>query len=234
MNHKYDPQEFATLLQRAVGNTKKKEFASLIDVSPEYLSRILNAKLENPPSISKIQSIAQNANNGVTYAQLLSAAGYAAQDEADPALAIPTSLSEDVRKFMQGTILTALSVSGIPCTLEQEKKDTDYHLSVSFASGAISHWHFIFLSNATDELMKKELQSLYLRLIFEKISDTEKISFVTGSKEEFELYSSRIPENISLNLSVILIDEKNLTIEKECWIKSTPSLSSEDISIYTL
>ena len=91
MYHKYDPQEFAALLQRAVGNTKKKEFASLIDVSPEYLSRILNAKLANPPSISKIQSIAQNANNGVTYAQLLSAAGYAAQDETDPALAIPTS-----------------------------------------------------------------------------------------------------------------------------------------------
>ena len=234
MNSKYNPQEFAALLQLAIGNTMKKEFASKIDVSPEYLSRILNSKLANPPSIGKIQSIAQNASNGVTYAQLLSAAGYAAQDETDPYHAVIASLSENFKKFMQGTILTALSVSGIPCTLEQEKKDTDYHLSVSFPSGAISHWHFIFLSNTTEELMKKDFHALYLQLAFEKISDTEKISFVTSSKEEFDLYASKIPENLSLNLSVILIAEKNLTIEKECWIKSMPSLSSKDISIYTL
>ena len=82
--------------------------------------------------------------------------------------------------------------------------------------------------------MKKDFHALYLQLVFEKISDTEKISFVTSSKEEFDLYTSKIPENLSLNLSVILIDEKNLTIEKESWIKSTPSLSSKDISIYTL
>ena len=82
--------------------------------------------------------------------------------------------------------------------------------------------------------MKKDFHALYLQLVFEKISDTEKISFVTSSKEAFDLYTSKIPENLSLNLYVVLIDEKYLTIEKEYWIKSTPSLSSKDISIYTL
>ena len=66
MNKLYNKQEFASLVSRAVGNTMKRDFARLIDVSPEYLSRILNCKLANPPSIQVIQLIANNASNGVT------------------------------------------------------------------------------------------------------------------------------------------------------------------------
>lgn len=235
MNQLYNKKEFAALVLRAVGNTKKKEFASLIDVSPEYFSRILNSKLANPPSIQKIQLIASHASNGVTYAQLLTAAGYASSSMEDTAtLDAPDMLTETVKKFMQGTILTALSSLGQPFTLEQENKDTNYHMSVSFSAGAVTKWHFIFLYNATTELMNSQLNSLYSHLIFENVTETEKISFVTGSKEEFDLYLEKIPANLNLNLSVILIDEKALTIQKESWLHATSSISKEDISLYTL
>lgn len=235
MNQLYNKEEFAALVLRAVGNTKKKEFASLIDVSPEYFSRILNSKLANPPSIQKIQLIANHASNGVTYAQLLTAAGYASSSMEDtPMLDAPDTLTETVKKFMQGTILTALSSLGVPFTMEQENKDTNYHVSVSFTSGSVTGWHFIFLYNATTELMNGQLNALYSRLIFENITETDKISFVTGSKEEFDLYLEKIPANLNLNLSVILIDEKSLTIQKESWLHSTSSISTEDISKYTL
>ena len=235
MNKLYNKQEFASLVSRAVGNTMKRDFARLIDVSPEYLSRILNCKLANPPSIQVIQLIANNASNGVTYAQLLTAAGYALSSMEDTAtLDAPDTLNDTTKKFMQGTILTALSSIGIPFTMEQEKKDTNYHLSVSFASGSVTKWHFIYLHNTTKELMSNQLSSLYSHLIFENITETEKISFVTSSKEEFDLYTKKIPTNLNLNLSVILIDEKSLTIQKESWLHSTSSISTEDVSKYTL
>ena len=234
MNLFYNKEEFAALVLRAVGNTKKKEFASLIDVTPEYFSRIVNSKLANPPSVQKIQLIANHASNGVTYAQLLTAAGYASSTDDTVTLDAPDTLTETVKKFMQGTILTALSSLGVPFTMEQEKKDTNYHVSVSLSSGSITKWHFIFLYNASMELMSSQLSSLYLRLIFENITETEKISFVTSSKEEFDLYTKKKPSNLNLNLSVILIDEKSLTIQKESWLHSTSSISTEDISKYTL
>lgn len=234
MNLFYNKEEFAALVLRAVGNTKKKEFASLIDVTPEYFSRIVNSKLANPPSVQKIQLIANHASNGVTYAQLLTAAGYASSTDDTVTLDAPDTLTETVKKFMQGTILTALSSLGVPFTMEQEKKDTNYHVSVSLSSGSVTKWHFIFLYNASMELMSSQLSSLYSRLIFESITETEKISFVTSSKEEFDLYTKKKPSNLNLNLSVILIDEKSLTIQKESWLHSTSSISTEDISKYTL
>lgn len=234
MNLFYNKEEFAALVLRAVGNTKKKEFASLIDVTPEYFSRIVNSKLANPPSVQKIQLIANHASNGVTYAQLLTAAGYASSTDDTVTLDAPDTLTETVKKFMQGTILTALSSLGVPFTMEQEKKDTNYHVSVSLSSGSVTKWHFIFLYNASMELMSSQLSSLYSRLIFENITGTEKISFVTSSKEEFDLYTKKKPSNLNLNLSVILIDEKSLTIQKESWLHSTSSISTEDISKYTL
>jgi len=234
MNLFYNKEEFAALVLRAVGNTKKKEFASLIEVTPEYFSRIVNSKLANPPSVQKIQLIANHASNGVTYAQLLTAAGYASSMDDTVTLDAPDTLTETVKKFMQGTILTALSSLGVPFTMEQEKKDTNYHVSVSLSSGSVTKWHFIFLYNASMELMSSQLSSLYLRLIFENITETEKISFVTSSKEEFDLYTKKKPSNLNLNLSVILIDEKSLTIQKESWLHSTSSISTEDISKYTL
>ncbi len=234
MNQLYNPDSFAALVTRAVGNTKKKEFASLIEVTPEYLSRILNAKLANPPSITKIQAIANHASNGVTYAQLLQAAGYTYNASVSTSIDAPAALTENVKKFMQGTILTALPTLGIPCTMEQPNKDTCFHLSVSFADGAISHWHFYFLYNSSTEQMNNALSSLYSGLIFETMSDTEKISFVTTSEEEFDLYLNKIPANLNLNLSVILIQESTLSIKKESWLHSTSSISNEDVSHYTL
>ncbi|MBR4082648.1 MAG: hypothetical protein IKK33_00025 [Lachnospiraceae bacterium] len=234
MNQFYNKEEFAALVLRAVGNTKKKEFASLIEVTPEYFSRIVNSKLANPPSVQKIQLIANHASNGVTYAQLLTAAGYASSMDDTVTLDAPDTLTETVKKFMQGTILTALSSLGVPFTMEQEKKDTNYHVSVSLSSGSVTKWHFIFLYNASMELMSSQLSLLYSRLIFENVTETEKISFVTSSKEEFDLYTKKKPSNLNLNLSVILIDEKSLTIQKESWLHSTSSISTEDISKYTL
>ncbi len=234
MNQFYNKEEFAALVLRAVGNTKKKEFASLIEVTPEYFSRIVNSKLANPPSVQKIQLIANHASNGVTYAQLLTAAGYASSMDDTVTLDAPDTLTETVKKFMQGTILTALSSLGVPFTMEQEKKDTNYHVSVSLSSGSVTKWHFIFLYNASMELMSSQLSLLYSRLIFENVTETDKISFVTSSKEEFDLYTKKKPSNLNLNLSVILIDEKSLTIQKESWLHSTSSISTEDISKYTL
>ena len=92
---------------------------------------------------------------------------------------------------------------------------------------------FYFLYNGSPELMSSKLSSLYSSLIFKSVSETEKISFVTTSEEEFALYLGKIPANLNLNLSVILIEENTLSVKKETWLHSTPSISDTDISHYT-
>lgn len=227
-----NPELLAALVLQAVGNRQKKAFAGLIEVTPEYLSRILNSKLANAPSLSILQKIAENAENSVTYAQLLSAAGYAELAEISTPSEV-SSLPKNTAKYMSGTILTALSAIGLPFSMVQDD-DTGFQLSVTFPSGSISCWHFIFLHSANQDAIHANQKELYSRLIFETHSEDEKISFVTSSREEYDAYTGRTPVNFKLNLSVILIDEKKLAIIQEYWLQTTPAISKQDISLFTL
>ncbi len=232
MNNNFDKTKFSILVKRAIGSGKQKDFAQKIQLSPEHLSRIINSKYDKPPSIETIKKIAKNALNDVTYFELLESAGYASKQDIPDNFSLPEQ--PVIEKFMSGTILTALQNIHVPWTLETDNKEGIYNLSISLNQGFFKRWYFFYLNSANQELRKNQFNSYYLRLIFECLEPTDKISFVTSLDEEYKLYMERTPNNLNLNLSIILIDEPNLSIKTEYWLRTNSILDDKSKSFYTL
>lgn len=72
----FDKKEFRLLLEKALGNRTKTEYAQASGVNRTYISKLLNEKLDNPPTPDIIKRLANVAHNGITYEQLMKAAGY--------------------------------------------------------------------------------------------------------------------------------------------------------------
>ena len=75
-NNKFDKKMLANLLKKAQGNRTLRQFALAADIDSGYLSRLINMKRGTPPSPEILKKLAKVSHNGITYEQLLFAAGY--------------------------------------------------------------------------------------------------------------------------------------------------------------
>lgn len=232
MNKNFDKAKLSALVKQAVGSTQQKVFAEKIQLSREHLSRIINGKYNSPPEIETIKKIASNAMNGVTYFELLEAAGYAATGDVPDNFILPKQPA--IEKFISGTILTALQSLNTSWALKTDNTESTYNLSISFSNGLLRHWYFLFLNTPNEELRKNQFNSNYLNLVFEYLEPNDKISFVTSLDDEYQLYIERTPNNLNLNLSVILIDESSLSVKAEYWLHTTPLLDNKTKESYSL
>jgi transcriptional regulator with XRE-family HTH domain len=71
----FDKITFAKILSLAKGDRSINQFGIACHVDPGYLSRLLRGLLNNPPSPAILAKIAAQAANGVTYQELMQAAG---------------------------------------------------------------------------------------------------------------------------------------------------------------
>lgn len=72
----FDKKEFARLLKLAIGSRSLNQFALHCDVSSAHLSRLTRELLDTPPNPDTIKKIASKALNGVTYENMMRAAGH--------------------------------------------------------------------------------------------------------------------------------------------------------------
>lgn len=72
----FKKQEFARLLELAKGDRSINEYARECGVSSAHISRLLRCLLDTPPNPETIKKFAQKAANGVTYEDLMKAAGH--------------------------------------------------------------------------------------------------------------------------------------------------------------
>jgi transcriptional regulator with XRE-family HTH domain len=72
----FSKKDFKELLFAAIGDRSLTDFAKASGVNRTYISKYVNEKLENPPSPEIIKRIADKAQNGVTYKDLMAVAGY--------------------------------------------------------------------------------------------------------------------------------------------------------------
>lgn len=216
MKENYDQAVFSQLLKIAIGARKKKEFAALIGISPEYLSRLINGKSQNAPSNDLLKAITRNAAGNITYSQLLEACGYSGKNESTIDLAVTAS---ETQKYMKATILTALEALSIPWTLECNASSAPaYDLAIALTSETVRKWYFRFLASVPDSQVQTHLSESYLSLIFQSIKADDKYSLVTCSKTEYQLFLNELPVNLNVNLSIILIDGAHLEIQEESWL----------------
>jgi|GEM_PF-289577 len=85
----FNKEHFARVLTDAKGNRSINQFGLACDVDPGYLSRLLRGLLDNPPSPSILAKIASQAHNGVSYTDMMKAAGLLAPDEEATASTTP-------------------------------------------------------------------------------------------------------------------------------------------------
>jgi transcriptional regulator with XRE-family HTH domain len=72
----FNKKEFSYLLRKAIGNNRSPSaFAKEIGMSKNNISLLLRGNIIKAPRITTIQKIASQADNGVTYEQLMVAAG---------------------------------------------------------------------------------------------------------------------------------------------------------------
>lgn len=216
MKENYNRTAFSQLLRASIGSRKKKDFAALIGISPEYLSRLINGKSQNPPSNDLLKTIARNTTGGVTYSQLLEACGYTVRNESTMDLTVSAS---EIPKYMKATILTALEALSIPWTLENNILSSPVcDLAIEFTSNPAHKWYFRFLASVPGSHAQAHLEASYLSLIFQSIKADDKYSLVTCSEAEYQLFLNELPVNLNVNLSIILIDEAHLEIQEESWL----------------
>ena len=72
----FNKEYFAKILDSAKGNRTNQQYADDSGVSRSYISLLLNLKREDPPTPDILKKLACAAHNNVTYAQLMTAAGY--------------------------------------------------------------------------------------------------------------------------------------------------------------
>lgn len=76
VDYMFNAELLSSLIKEAQGDISLNNFASQCKISSSTLSRIINNKNSCPPAPSTLQKIASVAHNGVTYADLMAAAGY--------------------------------------------------------------------------------------------------------------------------------------------------------------
>lgn len=209
LNNNFNKSIFIELLKKAIGNDTQKNFAEKIQLSPAHLSRLLHGKFDTPPQIQTLQKIAACSQN-VSYMELLYATGYV-----DSNLPLVTNQAAYNKKLLTAAIISSFQISDLDWSII---KDNEHDLSITINSK--NYWYFQFLSNVNSkDIMEYYFTKNYSRLIFEPINLNTQYSFVTTSNPEYEMYFKKAPRNLTLNLSLILIN-KNMDIIKESFLQT--------------
>ena len=216
----YNKEKFISLVKRAIGDRNIKSFSKETGLSYDYVLRFLNGKFDNRPKRPTIQKIASVSKN-VSYNDLMDAAGYTENSSDMDLMGISPFLSTN--SLFNACILSELSKKDLTWSIKKENKE--FSLSIDCKDMPYNKWSFIFLDKAKISLLENRLYRYYISLLFSKISQDEKISFVTNQKEEFNLYKEKIPYNLNINLTLILIDTSTLTAIKEIEISKNHNIN---------
>lgn len=210
----FDKYALSRLLRLAVGSRTQQEFSKQIGLSAAHLSRLVRGRLDSPPTVYTLKKIASHAENGVSYQALLDACGYSLPENGreNP----PGHPKKDCR-FLRATILSALETLPVSWTVKPMDAQASYDLSVSFQplDRSAPCWYFYFLAPQEEPELWREM---YMKLLYLPVKPEDKCSFITDSKEIYQQGIEDPPLNLSLALSIILVDPEALVVLKEQWL----------------
>ena len=223
--NKFNLEEYTALINKAIGNRSKTQFAEDTGLSIYYISRCANGKLDKAPRPNTIASIAAVAQNGVTYDQLLMAAGYksvplvfAAAKEYNKSILMSPERARFVKMGI-ATISIALSKSKYPYYSDGEISEKYFDFAVHVQSGEdMVKWQFQFLTTMPPKNPNKNLTEELYYYYSNGAASPKRLAvfhtFVTESSELFEAIVANAPVAVARYSSVMLINTSNFTIVK--------------------
>ncbi|WP_291637733.1 hypothetical protein [Clostridium sp.] len=207
---RFDLVTFAMLLEKAKGDRSINQYANTIDVSAAHISRLLRQLVKSPPAPDTINKIASAACNGVTYSDLMLAAGHI-NDRTEE---ISTEnkriqIIENKKKFFQ-VILSDLYTRDFQWSLNKTI-DGPADLMLEITNWEYSKWYIQIKPFVNTTIM----YNVYGQIATNVLASDIKVSIAVGSQKEFDLFVNNPPKSLSANLYVMLIDLKNVKIIKE-------------------
>ena len=239
-DHEFIIEKYAELLAKAQGGRTQTKFANDCGLSVAYICKHLNKRIDKAPIPSTLKKIAAVAANGVTYEELLDAAGYDASKYTQSGLsdAPLRTRALEFEKLATGTITDALSKTNLKWHVvgRRGRNMSPYDLEVEIDNNRLTHWYFNFLTSVPDtlsDMRNNQLQRLYAyygRLVLMPAGIITKYSFVTDSIELFNTIKGNPPTALAIYVSIILIDVSSLSIIKEEYIRTAFSDNIDGIA----
>ncbi|MBP3805925.1 MAG: hypothetical protein J6I76_18910 [Oribacterium sp.] len=241
-DHEFNIEKYAALLEKAKGGRTQTEFAKDCGLSTAYMCKHLNKRIDKSPIPSTLKKIAAVAANGVSYEDLLDAAGYDAskystiRDSDSSPDRNKRTWGLEFEKLGTATITTALSKSNLKWTIKgTSDKAVRYDLEVEIIDDKITNWYFNFIT-ANREAWGIDKDSLlnrlfhnYGKLVLMPAGINIKYSFVTDSQTVYEMLKANTPSALAMYISLILIDTSTLTVIKEEYVKTAFSDKLDDL-----
>lgn len=238
LDHDFDIEKYTELLTKACGGRSQTDFAKDCGLSVAYICKYMNKKINKPPLPSTIKKIATHANGGVTYSELLEAAGYDSKKFSyDSDLNGTPSEITKFHKSAKAAITSALSQCSFQWRVEPYEQDSPYDLCISILNGDLSNWSFKFIDKSYLELfegMPRRLMVYYAYLTLLHPSKPSKLSFVTDTVDVFERVKHFSPYMLAMHISFILIDTPSMSVLKEEPMLLSDSEKPDLDPVYTL
>ena len=236
-DHEFNIKRYSELLVQAQGNRTQTEFAKDCGLSTAYICKHVNRRIDKAPIPSTLRKIAAVAANGVTYEELLDAAGYDVSKHAISDIVARNKKNRfqglEFEKIAIATITSALSKCNLKWSLIGKPHNANlYDLDIELQNEKIKHWYFKFITsytNGEDDTQNTSLKRLfeyYGRISILPAGTTNKYSFVTDSQEVYTMLKENSPLSIAMYVSIILIDTCDLSILREEYVKSAFSDNS--------
>ncbi|MCB2358654.1 hypothetical protein [Clostridium estertheticum] len=207
---KFDLVTFAILLEKAKGDRSINQYANTINISAAHISRLLRKLVKSPPSPDTISKFASGACNGVTYNDLMLAAGHI--DDKTEGISTEKKQTQTIEKeknFFK-IILSDLYTRDFEWSLNKTiNGPTDLMLEIT--NWEYDTWYILIKPFITS----KTIYNIYGQIACIDLTPVTKISVAVGSENEFNLFFSNPPKSLKSNLYIMLIDLNNGNIMKE-------------------
>lgn len=222
-DHEFSVDKYADLLAKAQGERSQTDFAKDCGLSVAYICKHLNRRIDKAPIPSTLKKIAACAANGVTYADLLDAAGYNPVQYTSISNRYDPVRNHEFEKLAVAAITSRLSETDIKWYING-KPEKNFDMVIELNGNKISRWYFNFISNPAFQLASlpelknnffERIYGYYGRFVLSSADTYSKYSFVTASADVFDLIKSRIPKILAAYVSVILIDMTSISVIKE-------------------
>ncbi|MCB2308642.1 hypothetical protein LGL08_19055 [Clostridium estertheticum] len=207
---KFDLVTFAILLEKAKGDRSINQYANTINISAAHISRLLRKLVKSPPSPDTISKFASGACNGVTYNDLMLAAGHI--DDKTEGISTEKKQTQTVEKeknFFK-VILSDLYTRDFEWSLNKTINGPA-NLMLEITNWEYSNWYIQIKPYVTSQT----IYNIYGQIACIDLTPVTKISVAVGSKNEFDLFFSNPPKSLRANLYIMLIDLDSGKIMKE-------------------
>lgn len=130
MGQNFDKNKFAALIKKAMGDRSINQYALHSGISATYISRLLRDMVESPPMPPTIKKLSSKAYNGVTYEDLMVAAGHLTGTEVT---GHRSPLLEALERDGDRVILNWFK--SLPLDLQSFLKDNNNHTLIQLLNG---------------------------------------------------------------------------------------------------